>query len=165
MIEVNPWSPNKALRDANMFRGAIVGAWAYVETVLIEIAIRSSHMDEYCSIRETFPYRGDRRINYLRQMLRADGPFSRYQNLGMQFLSRYEATEELRHIMAHGRMTVLGKAEFTYFSFQKGRPIQKCSIRLTIAELEEKAREAARLSRLLQRLFWTVDNKGILPPL
>ena len=165
MIEVNPWAPNTALKAALLFRGAIIAAWGYVETVLIEIAIRSSRMDEYCDISEKFPYNADNRLGYLRRVLKVGGPFSRFRNAGIRFLERYEETAELRHIMAHGLMEVLGDAQFTYFRFPKGGHIQKCSRRFSIDELERIAQEAARLSRLIQRCYYIIDHQKLLPPL
>ncbi len=107
MIETNAWTRDSDLADAVLFRGAIVAAWGYIETTLIELAIRSSHMSEYSQINARYPYKLDGRINYMRTVLKSVGPFAQFCTIGEQFLDRFEAAAELRHIMAHGKMQVL----------------------------------------------------------
>ncbi len=53
MIEVNPWTPQEMAEKALLYRGAIVAAWANIETWLSEVALRLSHVEAYRGLRES----------------------------------------------------------------------------------------------------------------
>jgi hypothetical protein len=165
MVEVNPWIKNLELRDALLYRGAIIAAWGYVETTLIEIAIRSSRLEEYGALSANYPYKLEGRIRYLRRMLDADGPFSQFRKLGNQFLDRFEAAADLRHVMAHARMDLIWGVEFTDYKPIEDGAIRKRLARYTLGQLEQMARKATRLSRLIQMGYYLINEKSFLPPL
>lgn len=92
MSETNPWTADDDLRAALLYRGALVSAWATIESRIKELAIRCSRVEAYRSIT---PARFPRR------------PLLPYAETGLNFLDRFDATAEMRHIMAHSRMRVL----------------------------------------------------------
>ena len=124
-LEINPWVPDLYLKNAVLFRGAVVSAWGYIETKLIELAIRSSRMPEYSAIRATYPYKLDNRFGYMRRVLASEGPFSKYRSIGKKFLDRFEASADLRHLMAHGDMQALPDWGVTFVDY---RPNSKDSL-------------------------------------
>jgi hypothetical protein len=142
-FEVNPWMPDLLLEDAILFRGAIISAWGYIEMKLIELAIRSSHMSEYSKIRANYPYKLENRLGYLRKVLETDGPFSRYRNIGTQFLDRFEQAVEIRHLMAHASMDAFPDWGITFFDYKPAGEdkITHRRRRFTIRELESEARK------------------------
>lgn len=164
-LDVNPWPSKHELRDAILYRGAIVAAWGYIETTLNELAIRSSYMDEYCEIRENYPFRSDTRIRYLRQVLDSDGPFAEFRTMGNLFLDRFEQAAELRHLMAHGKMRCLREVDFVHYNSIKGEPLTQRRKRYSVEQLRDMARKATRQSRLMQIGYEAIIQAGFLPPL
>jgi hypothetical protein len=165
-VEINPWVPRGNVEAALMFRGTIVSAYGYIETILGELAIRCSRLEVYANLRENFPYSIPKRLEYLRQLF-SIGPCVPYNGIANLFFDRFELTAELRHQVAHSRMQVLPDWGVTFHDIPKASPteINIRTNRVTLPELEELAWKAARLSRLCQRLYVRLDCSGILPPL
>jgi hypothetical protein len=166
-IEVNPWAPEEDLREAIFWRGSIVGAWAYSETCLLEIAIRSSHADAYRGLRDHYPQKMHGRLKYLRKILTAPGPLLMYQAKGETLIDDFEAGTEIRNFMAHARMCVSDKRWIRFDCFNGAGP-QAASHRHEIYNIEimEKfAATASGVSRRAQRALTIIDQGKLLPPL
>jgi hypothetical protein len=166
-IQISPWTPREDLREALLYRAAIISAWASIETTLNELIIRSSMIDPYRDISEKFPYTLKSKLKYMRRALEIDGPFNKYRSLGEPFLDRFSDAADLRHLMAHAHMEVLGNwgATFTDFTPSSDGAITHRRRRYTPEQLEAFARRATRLSRLLQRGKYMIDQSGFLPAL
>lgn len=167
-IEINPWTEEQALRDALFWRGTFLSAWAYVETVLLEIAMRSSIEDAYRGFRDTYPYKMSGRLQYLRRILREPGPLSAYRSRGEQLVDSFEAGAELRHKLAHGRMTMT-QAEwirFDWFNPQKGGEIVTYGWEIMgLSKLAAEASRASSVSRTAQAALAKVNSRELLKPL
>jgi len=164
MVERSPWTRTQDLIDALVHRGAIIAAWGYTETLLTDILIRSSYMDEYCGIRPQYPFLFDKRLSYARQVLASDGPFSKYRAAGSKVLDHFEKATRLRDQMAHSHMHVLeGTVTFTDFRPISGELIRKFTERHTLSALREMARKATQLSRVFQKAYYTLDQENWLP--
>lgn len=164
-LEINPWTPNNLLNNSMLCRGAIISAWGYIETTLIELAIRASHMDQYCSLSARYPYRLEGRINFMRKVLDSEGPFFQFRRHGHTFLDRFERAAELRHILAHAKMQILVMIIFVDYSPAQNGMISRRYRRFTIDQLEQMARKATRLSRLMHISYEAINRAGFLPPL
>lgn len=164
MVERSPWTRTKDLKDVLISRGAIVAAWGYTETLLTDILIRSSYMDEYCRIRAQYPFVLDKRLSYARQVLASVGPFSKYHAVGSKILDHFQKARRLRDQMAHSHMHVLeGTATFTDYRPISGEIIRRFSEQYTLRALQEMARKATQLSRLFQKAHYILDRESWLP--
>lgn len=166
-IEVNPWTPPEDLRLALLFRGAIVSAWAAIDTTLSEIALRASASDDYRSISSKYPYTAESKVRFLGSVLSQGGPLQRFRGTGLALLRRYETMRDLRHQMAHASMRVLPSWGITFIDY---RPTSDGTItmrqhRYSTEELRRLARKATRLSRMVQRAKAEIDAEVLLPPL
>lgn len=163
-VEVNPWVPRGHIEAALLFRGTIISAYGYIETLMGEIAIRASRLDEYCQLRANFPHSAYKRSIHLRKLF-AGGPLAQFCSIATVALNRFDGTAELRHLVAHARMQVMPDWGITFHDFPKNAPggLIMRRKRLSMVELEREAWRAARLSRLCQRLIDRLDATGILP--
>ncbi len=166
-LEVNPWQTRVSIDNALLYRGAIVAGWANVESSLIEIAIRASRHECYLGVRDQYPFKLKGLVAYLRKILEVPGPLNAYSRLGNAVLDRYIATEDLRNMMAHARMTILPKwgATFHFFQAESGLRINYRSHRLTEDQLMVFACKATRFSRAVRMLIAQIECRAILPPL
>lgn len=165
--ENNPWVKQDEMDAALLFRGAILSAYALVETRLAEIAIRCSKLDAYASVKAEFPYNMDKRLRFLRTVF-ATGPLAAYAKVAEAFFIRFEAAAELRHMMAHAYMETCGDLVgwgVTFHDYQpvKGGGITYRARRMRLADLEAEAARAARFSRLGRELYWRLTQTRILP--
>lgn len=164
-IEVNPWAKREQIEAALTLRGAIVSAHAYVETRLAELALRSSIMVEYSSLRSTFPYKRETRLAYLKEIFSRE-PLEPYRDTAARFFARFDETAELRHLMAHAKMQVEPDwIVFEDFKTVSGGAINYRRRPFTFQDLENYAWKATCLSRICQRLASEVEKLKILPPL
>jgi hypothetical protein len=162
-VEVNPWSRRGDVEAALLFRGSIVSAYGYIETILGEICIKASRLPKYAALRESFPQTAENRVSFLRRAFALD-PLLEYQPWATLFLDRFEAHSEIRNLSAHARMQVLPDWGVTFRDLRRDGPmkINSRSQRMTIPELEVAAWRAARLSRLCQRLVNRLNRAEIL---
>jgi len=164
-IEYNPWIPASETEDAMLYRGVIVSSFAQTETGLGELAIRVSRMPEYYSLRERFPFTSEKRIAFLRSAFLA-APLAPYHPYASRFLEKFEQTAPLRHMMAHGRMQVLGGlVTFHDIPWTDGFAITIRRQRFVLAGLELVALRSAKLARLGHLLNHRLEALKILPPL
>ncbi len=163
-VEVNPWVRRGDVEAALLFRGTIVSAFGYIETLMGELAVRASRLDDYAGLREGFPHSAGKRSAHLRRVF-ASGPLAPFKRLATAALDRFDATAELRNLAAHARMQVLPDWGVTFEDFPKNAPsgLIKRTKRLQMSDLEQAAWQAARLSRLCQRLAGRLN--AVLPPL
>jgi hypothetical protein len=163
-VEINPWVPRGNIEAALLFRGTIVSAFGYIETLMGEVAVRASRLDDYAGLREGFPHSAAKRSAHLRRVF-ASGPLAPFERLATLAFDRFDATAELRHLVAHARMQVLPDWGVTFEDFPRNAPggLIKRTKRLQMSELEQAAWQAARLSRLCQRLAGRLN--AVLPPL
>jgi ribosomal protein L31 len=166
-LEVNPWQTKKSVEDALLYRGAIVSAWANVETTLIEIAIRASCHPAYAGVRDTYPWKLNGRISYLRLILGQPGPLHEFRSVGESVLKRFVESAELRNMMAHGRMAMLAGwgPSLSVFRPASGHEIKYYTRRFFEGELERLARKATRFSRAVRYLHAQLNAREFLPPL
>lgn len=166
-LEINPWQTKSLVDDAHLYRGAIVSAWANVDTSLMEITIRASCHPAYAGAREFYPSRFRDRIQYLRKILTMPGPLAEFRQLGEAVLKRYGADADLRNMMAHARMTQLldWGVTFSGFMAKSGHEISQYRRRISREELEVIALRAARFSRAVRKLMTQVNVLNLLPPL
>ena len=77
----------------------------------------------------------------------------------------YEEAAEIRHLMAHAWMRVLGNwgATFKDFKPDKDGVILSRERRFTLDELSTIAVSTTALSRMAQQLMEEIDAKGLLP--
>lgn len=164
-VETNPWTPPDDLRTALLFRGAIVSAWAALDTTLAELALRASNSEAYNFIEAKYPYKPATKVKYLKRVLASPGPLQKYAKLGNLLLDRYENAVDLRNQMAHAHMRVLGRwgATFTDYNLVADGVVTKRTHRYTLEQLEIFARKATRLSRLTQRGKSLIDEHRLLP--
>lgn len=163
-VEYNPWTTREDVETVLLLRGAIVSAFGQIETLLGEIAVRASRLPQYAALRDTFPHSVDRRISFLRRAFELD-PLAVHRSIANNFLSRFEAAADLRHMMAHARMQVLGKV-VTFHDFPQSNKNGIATRRqpFTILELERQAWRAAKLGRVGHRLLSRLDSAALLPP-
>jgi len=166
-LEMNPWQTEESINTALLCRGAIVAGWANVESSLIEVAIRASRYPAYQGHRDSFPTKLKTRVTYLREIIELPGPLRPHAKLGRAVLDRYQATEDLRNMMAHARMQVLPGwgATFHFFQAASGSQIRYRTRRFTEIELQFLGNKAARFSRAVRRLVATINARTLLPPL
>lgn len=164
-LEYNPWSSQAEVEDAVFYRGVIVSAFAQIETKLGELAIRASLIPQYHALSERFPFSAGKRVAFLRRIFEKE-PLSLHQSTALNFLDRFEDISALRHMMAHGRMQVLG-AQITFHDIPQsdGTAITMRRQLFVFAGLELLAWRSAKLARVSHRLFHRLDGLNILPPL
>lgn len=164
-VEANPWTPQEDLEAAIFFRGAIVSSFGYIETCLGEVCIQTSRLPCYAELTPHFPYSTSKRVTHLRKAF-AIGPLAPYHRTATAFLDRFDATGPLRNMVTHARMQVLSNwgVTFKHYPKQVDGGVQYQSMRLTIAELELKAWQTARLSRLCQHLHMLLNATKLLDP-
>ncbi|OJU58969.1 MAG: hypothetical protein BGO08_04590 [Altererythrobacter sp. 66-12] len=162
-VEINPWSRRGDVEAALFFRGAIVSAYGYIETILGEICIKASRLPQYAVLRESFPHSADQRVSFLRRAFALD-PLREYQPWATLFLDQFETHGELRNLAAHAYMQVLPNWGVTFRDLRRDGPamINSRSQRMTIPELEVAAWRATRLSRLCQHLVNRLNAAEIL---
>lgn len=165
-IEINPWARRGDIEAALFFRGVIVSAYGNMETQMGELVIRCSRLEVYAKMRGSFPFSVPRRLAFLREAF-SYGPLMPYQKYATSFINRFEAATNLRHQVAHARMRVMPDWGVTFIDIpsSKDEEIQIRSTRIAPFEFEALAWQAARLSRLFQRLVGRLDNLEILPSL
>jgi len=163
-VEINPWSRRGDVEAALLFRGAIVSAYGYIETVLGDISLRASRLPRYAALRETFTHTAEQRVAFLRRAF-ALPPLASHQRWAAMFLDRFEAHSHLRNLAAHARMQVLPNWGVTFHDLRREGPssVSRRSQRMTLPELELAAWRAARLARLAQRLIGRLDDTAVLP--
>lgn len=166
-LEVNPWLTREAVDAAHRHRGAIVGGWANVETSLIELSIRTSRSTHYSDVRDAYPSKLKARLTYLRKIFELPGPLSPYSSLGTSVINRFEDDQDMRNMMAHGRMTVMPDwgATFHFFEAKSGAEISYRTARFTETQLRFWATRATRFSRAVRAMAQKLDEAGLLPPL
>jgi hypothetical protein len=164
-LEYNPWSSAAEIEDAIFYRGVIVSAFAQIETVLGEIAIRASRSPQYAELRETFPFSAEKRTAFLRKAFEAE-PLAQYRSVALSYLDRFDELASLRHMAAHARMQVLG-GQITFHDIPRsyGKAITMRKQRFVFAGLELLAWRSAKLARAGHRLSNGLDELRILPPL
>ena len=157
-VEANPWTPQEDLEAAIFFRGAIVSSFGYIETCLGEVCIQTSRLQCYAELTPNFPYSTSKRVAHLRKAF-AIGPLEPFHRTATAFLDRFDATGPLRNMVTHARMQVLSEwgVTFEHYPKQVDGGVQHHSTRLTIAQLESRAWETARLSRLCQHLQFLLN--------
>ena len=162
-VEINPWSRRGDVEAALLFRGSIVSAYGYIETVLGEICISASRLPHYAQLRDSFPHSAEQRISFLRRAFALD-PLTKYQPWARMFLDRLEAHNDLRNRAAHARMQVMPDWGVTFVDLRRQGPdnVESRRQRMTMEELEGAAWRAARLSRLCQNLVDRLNSTGIL---
>jgi hypothetical protein len=164
-LEYNPWTSMQEIEDAMLYRGVIVSAFAQIETRLGEIAIRCSLIPHYHALRERFPFKTDKRVAFLRRVFELE-PMARHRLIALAFLDRFESIAALRHMMAHGRMQVLG-GQITFHDIPRsdGSAITLRRQSFVFAGLEVLAWRSAKLARLGHKLASRLELLRILPPL
>lgn len=145
--------------------GPAVAPWGYADTSLSELAIRCSKCDAYEALRQSFPSATEKKLSYLRSILDTSGPLSRYRSIGLLYLDQFAATERSRHMMAHGRMKMVGPQwiEIEEINTEKRGSLKFRSQKLCITDLEKAARKATKLSRLIHRAVCEINKRGLLP--
>lgn len=164
-LEYNPWSSEAEVEDAMFYRGVIVSAFAQIETKLGEISIRTSLLPQYHALNDRFPFSSGKRIAFLRRVFQV-GPLLLHRSIALDFLDRFEDIAALRHMMAHGRMQVLG-GQITFHDIPQsdGTVITMRRQPFVFAGLELLAWRSAKLARVGHVLFERLDALDILPPL
>jgi hypothetical protein len=164
-LEYNPWTSKPEIEDAMFYRGVIVSAFAQIETRLGELAIRASLLPQYLEIGERFPFTAEKRVAFLRKAFALD-PLAPYGEIAIGFLDRFRDIAGLRHMMAHGRMQVLG-GQITFHDFPQsdGTAISTRRQPFVFAGLEVLAWRSAKLARIGHRLSGRLDGLNILPAL
>ena len=162
--EVNPWTTRGDIEAALFFRGTIVSAFGHIDVSLSEFAIQCSRLPEYEGIAASYPYRFEKRLNYLRNVF-SRGPLARSQRIANLFIDRLEQAYDLRNLCAHGKMQVLPDWGVTLTDFPESSPSHVVSRRqrYTLKELEIFAFKAARLSRLCMALLEKLRTQIGLP--
>jgi hypothetical protein len=164
-LEYNPWTSKPEIEDAMFYRGVIVSAFAQIETRLGELAIRTSLLQQYLEISERFPFTAEKRAAFLRKAFTLD-PLAPHKEIAVGFLDRFRDIASLRHMMAHGRMQVLG-GQITFHDFPQsdGTAISTRRQSFVFPGLEVLAWRSAKLARMCNRLSSRLDALDILPRL
>lgn len=154
--EVNPWTRDDELARALILRGAILWSYSHIERRMMDFIIRCAQMPEYHDIAENPPFRRAKRIGYIREVLKGDGPFRRYERLGAAILKRYEASAEIRNRMAHADHDFLGAGllRLRDFALDGTKVIRDRWWNYYPGHLEREAVKAARFSKAIQRLHY-----------
>lgn len=152
----HPWLRDEDLTRVLILLGAILWSYSHVERRLLDVALRCSQAPEYRDIDERAPFRRKARISYLRKVIEAEGPLSRFRALGEAILKRYEAGAEIRNQMAHADIDFLGLGitRFTELTVDDDRTLTHRVFNFSPGQLELEATKAARLSRAVQRLHY-----------
>jgi hypothetical protein len=155
------------MRRALLLRGAIVSAWAAIDTTMSEVALRASTSEHYSSISSRYPYSAESKAKFLRAVIEREGPMRRFKDTGQALLRQYEDLKDLRHQMAHASMRILPNWGVTFIDY---RPTSEGTVtvrrhRYTLDQLNRLARKATRLSRIVQRAKAQIDSDGLLPTL
>jgi hypothetical protein len=165
LLEINPWVADIDMRNALLYRGVIVSAWAYVDTSLTDLVIRSSYLDEYGgALRRSFPKKLRDRREYMQAALKINGPLNPWLKVGVKILDRIAEQDELRNIMAHSKMTLAPRRGFEFVDFRENGGSIICRRRIySLIELRRFAILATRLSRLIQRTVYALNKAQVLP--
>ncbi|HEX8532808.1 MAG TPA: hypothetical protein VF662_01440 [Allosphingosinicella sp.] len=164
-LEYNPWSSAAEIEDAIFYRGVIVSAFAQIETMLGELAIRASLLPQYVQLRRTFPFSAEKRIAFLRKVFSTE-PLMQYRSIAVSYLDRFDELASLRHMAAHARMQVLG-GQITFHDIPQsdGTAITMRRQPFVFAGLELLAWRSAKLARAGHKLSELLNQRGLLPPL
>lgn len=166
-IDVNPWVPCEDAEAALLLRGAIVSAYASVETRLAELSLRIARMDAYSKLRDSYPHAVGKRLAFLRRAF-GTSPLDQFESIALSFFKRFEEAADLRHFMAHSRMEMVGDSTGWGITFHDYRGVKGGVTyrrhRITLPDLERHARRSVRLSRLAQRLITRLNETALLPP-
>lgn len=159
------WTPDEDLRDIVFRTGVIVWAFSTIDYTLSELAFRASNHPDYIGVRDSYPASIEGRIKYWTALLNRPGPLRRYRKLGEPFLERYRKLRDLRHMMAHARLSpVLDHwVQYDRINRQPNGEVVYEYVRHTPADLRSKAASAARLSRICRRLYWRINRLDLLP--
>lgn len=155
-VEVNPWVSDDELHQVFLLRGVIISALAYCETRLTELAIRASKHPAYVGAREKFPSGRDKRMSFLGKIVTLPGPLLPLRMRLTALLREFQATFELRDIMAHGGMQVLSGDDprINTWDYVAGTPaIDQRTRTWSTSSLDRLARRAARLSRATNGVY------------
>lgn len=165
-LEYNPWTSTSEIEKALFYRGVIVSAFGQIETKLSEIAIRASLVPEFLALRSTFPRRVEQRIAFLRRVFEIE-PMVEHQSVANAYLDRFVGMATLRHMMAHGRMQVMGGGLVTLHDFPRsdGASVVMRRQSFTFAGLEILAWRSAKLARAGHKLLARLEALKILPAL
>ena len=161
-LEVNPWTLDHSLHEALLLREAYIAALGTVETILTELAIRASWLPSYSTARLAFPKRRGDRIGYLRKIAILPGPLLPYASILLSIIDRYEAENQRRDMLAHGRMQVLtmhgGGARIKLRGFSAmGKEIAMREDVFWIDDFRHAVHKRTRMSRAVDRLYDRLD--------
>lgn len=158
VLEVNPWTPLEDLREFTLMRGVIVGAWASVETVLKEIALKASRLEPYIDVDVRIPKKNSEIIEYLKVLTTIKGPIYSIADDLKSLMLNFESHSNDRNMIAHAHMQVLPNWGATFSSYvAKGDKIGGDYFayeerRLTLLQMDELARAATVLSHKAQAI-------------
>lgn len=163
--DFDPWADSHDIAMLHLHRGAFISAWANIETIITELCIRASRLEQYAALRAKFPYARTDKAKFLRNAIKVDGPLKPYSTWIELILIRIERLNGFRDMIVHSRMKnpsafttrfdrwdVTADSRLTHFSDQ-----------LTFAELKSQANRICRLSRLITRCYARYINEDVLP--
>jgi len=135
-----------------------------VSRSLRDIAIRLSYLPEYQDIRDTYPFKGKSLRSFIEAAMSVDGPLKVAAKTAAKMLPRLDELEELRHRMAHAKMTLAPMRGFLFVDFdaRKEKIVMRQMV-LTPPQLIRFAQVSTRLSRWFQSAFSGLEAMNELP--
>lgn len=159
------WTRDDVLAEVVFHTGVVVWAFSTIDYSLSDIAFRASHHPSYADIRSNYPNSVEGRITYLKEALKRPGPLLPYRFLGGRFLERFRELRDLRHMMAHSRLSpVLDHfVQYERINRQPSGEVVHEYKKMPLDDLQQTAERAAGLSRACRRLYWRIGEMGLLP--
>lgn len=126
-----------------MDRGWILNSYAQIEYMMADTVIRSVQFPAYEVITAGLPYRLSKRLDRFNKLIESDGPLDAFRDELRVISADFEATEERRHFLVHGKTTALIDpsdavfVEFERFTPSKFDPFRRSKLRLSLPELAQ----------------------------
>lgn len=166
-IESNRWADAASLKQAMLFRGIIVSAWAQVDTIVSETLLRCNRMYEYGHlIPMKYPGDAKARRRSLQKVCRAPGPMRRGRRAVLFAMREYRKAHSIRHLIAHGGMRIIAPGQVQFSDWPKGQGDAYLRVQVVpLRALEAEAERWAGFARRVGDLFVVGAQRLELPTL
>lgn len=105
MMAIPPEHLIAAIEDGQRLRGWILNGYAQVEYLLGDVIRLANGMPQYEACHARLPHRVENRIAKVRELLQVEAFFSGYREELIGIIEVFEASQQTRHLLAHGFCT------------------------------------------------------------
>ena len=151
---------------SRMIRGAIIASFSEVEFLVTDLIARCLLHPQYRDlVMGKVPYPLDKRLRLVRHLFVAPGMLHKSSLQALPLLERLSEFEDLRHMMAHGLLTVREEdmsIRFIRYDHEKNNVLYMKRMIFTLDSFSERHRDIGRYSLAVAELFHEIFQT--MPP-